>query len=64
MQEGLVITQNFTGCIENIYLNSSNLIRDVKQAYEYGTAIHYERVNTEYGCKVINKSCAQFFSTG
>lgn len=52
IQEGLVVVQNFTGCIENLYLNSTNLIRDVKDAYQYGEAIRYEKINTLYSCPV------------
>lgn len=51
-QEGLLVTQNFTGCIENMYLNSTNLIHDVKDAYEYGYSVRYEKVNTLYSCPV------------
>ncbi|XP_074114384.1 neurexin-4 isoform X3 [Cotesia typhae] len=29
-QEGLTVTQNFTGCIENFMLNKTNVIRDLK----------------------------------
>lgn len=51
-QEGIVITQNFTGCIENMYLNSTNLIRDIKDAYLEGQSLRYEKVNTLYTCPV------------
>jgi hypothetical protein len=30
VQDGLVVTQNFTGCIENMYLNYTNVIQAVK----------------------------------
>ncbi|XP_049821647.1 neurexin-4 isoform X1 [Aethina tumida] len=50
MQEGLVVVQNYTGCIENLYLNSTNLIKDVKQAFEYGESYKYEKINTMWTC--------------
>ncbi|XP_077286493.1 neurexin-4 isoform X2 [Arctopsyche grandis] len=49
-QEGIVVTQNFTGCIENLYLNTTNMIRDIKEAYENNEALRYEKVNTLYTC--------------
>ncbi|XP_064214176.1 neurexin-4 isoform X2 [Tribolium castaneum] len=51
IQEGLEVVQNFTGCIENIYLNATNLIRDLKHANMYNEpALRFERVNTLYNC--------------
>ncbi|XP_018318496.1 neurexin-4 isoform X1 [Agrilus planipennis] len=50
IQEGLVITQNFTGCLENIYLNSSNLIQEVKEAFDYGLSLRFTKINTNYTC--------------
>lgn len=52
MQEGLVVVQNYSGCIENLYLNSTNLIKDVKQAFEYGESYKYEKINTMWTCPV------------
>lgn len=49
-EEGLVVTQNFTGCIENIYLNTTNLIRELKEAFEEGQYSRFEKVNTLYNC--------------
>ncbi|XP_072939887.1 neurexin-4 [Epargyreus clarus] len=49
-QEGLVVNQNFTGCIENMYLNASNVIQELKQGYESGAAFKYQKVNTLYSC--------------
>ncbi|KAJ8950685.1 hypothetical protein NQ318_012765 [Aromia moschata] len=49
-QEGLVVIQNYTGCIENLYLNTTNLIHDVKQAYNWGEALKYEKINTFWSC--------------
>ena len=56
MQEGMVVIQNFTGCIENFYLNSTNLFEDVKEAFEYGEALRYDRINTHYTCPVSSFS--------
>lgn len=50
MQEGLVVEQNYTGCIENLYLNSTNLIRAVREAYDYGETYKYEKVNIKNNC--------------
>ncbi|XP_030764634.1 neurexin-4 isoform X2 [Sitophilus oryzae] len=50
IQEGLVVVQNYTGCIENLYLNSSNVLQDVKQAYDYGDTYKYEKVNIGSNC--------------
>lgn len=52
MQEGLVVVQNFTGCIENIYLNSTNLIRDMKESFQTRSSLFYTNVNADYGCLV------------
>lgn len=49
-EEGLVVTQNFTGCIENIYLNTTNFIRELKEAYEEGQYSRFEKVNTLFNC--------------
>lgn len=60
-QEGLVVVQNYTGCIENLYLNSSNVIQDVKQAFDYGESYKYEKFNVLYSCPVNNMSFNKFF---
>ncbi|KAG6457370.1 neurexin-4 isoform X1 [Manduca sexta] len=49
-QEGLVVNQNFTGCVENMYLNATNVIQDLKQGYESGEAFKFQKVNTLYAC--------------
>ena len=49
-QEGLVVTQNFTGCIENFYLNTTNIISEVKEIERYGDYMRYQRINTVYSC--------------
>lgn len=53
IQEGLEdVVQNFTGCIENLYLNATNVIRQVKNAYESYDSLRFEKVNTMYSCPV------------
>lgn len=49
-QDGLIVTQNFTGCMENLYLNTTNVIGSVKEATSYGESYLYERVNTLFSC--------------
>ncbi|XP_045766174.1 neurexin-4 isoform X1 [Maniola jurtina] len=49
-QEGLVVTQNFTGCVENMYLNNTKVIEELKQGYESGEAFKFQKVNTLYAC--------------
>lgn len=52
IQEGLVVRQNFTGCMENLYLNSTDVFGDMKEAFEYGESMRYEKVNTLKSCPV------------
>ncbi|XP_034192438.1 neurexin-4 isoform X1 [Osmia lignaria lignaria] len=49
-QDGLVVNQNFTGCIENIYLNSTGIIHDLKETEITGENLRYYKVNTIYSC--------------
>ncbi|XP_043289273.1 neurexin-4 isoform X1 [Venturia canescens] len=49
-QEGLVVNQNFTGCIGNFYLNKTSVIRDLYDADYTGEYLHYHRVNTMRNC--------------
>lgn len=54
-QDGLVVTQNFTGCMENIYFNSTNVIRNIKEvapysAYDYNNLV-YQRIHVVYTCE-------------
>ncbi|XP_066998735.1 neurexin-4 [Anabrus simplex] len=49
-QEGLVVTQNYTGCMENLYLNSTNMIYEIKQALANGEQFVYQKINTIYSC--------------
>lgn len=49
-QKGMEVQQNYTGCIENLYLNSSNVIREMKYAFESEQSLRYQKVNTFYKC--------------
>ncbi|KAI4501924.1 hypothetical protein M0802_003259 [Mischocyttarus mexicanus] len=49
-QEGLVIGQNFTGCIENFYLNTTNIIHDLKETEYTGENLRYHKINALYNC--------------
>lgn len=49
-EEGLDVNQNFTGCMENIYLNTTNFISELKAAYSEGQYSRFEKVNTLYSC--------------
>lgn len=60
-QEGLVVYQNFTGCIENMYLNNTNVIQDLKQGYENGEAFKFQKFNTLYSCPVSSYDCVFVF---
>lgn len=55
-QEGLIVYQNFTGCIENFYVNSTNLIREIKDSYESEyTPYRFQKINTIEACPVSVK---------
>ncbi|KYM97578.1 PREDICTED: neurexin-4 [Cyphomyrmex costatus] len=49
-QDGLVVIQNFTGCIENFYLNSTNIIRELKETEIIDENLRYYKINTLYAC--------------
>lgn len=51
-QEGLIVTQNFTGCIENFFVNSTNLIREEKLALASGYDYGMRKINTLDSCPV------------
>ncbi|XP_058066107.1 neurexin-4 [Anopheles bellator] len=50
LQEGLIIQQNFTGCIENLHFNATNFFREMKDAYYDGEHLRYRMVNVNYNC--------------
>lgn len=37
-QEGLMVNQNFSGCIENLYVNSTNIGNEMKLEREYSSS--------------------------
>lgn len=49
-QDGLVVNQNFTGCIENFYLNATNIIHEMKESEVLGENLRYYKINTIYSC--------------
>uniref|UniRef100_A0A8D8V989 Neurexin-4 n=2 Tax=Cacopsylla melanoneura TaxID=428564 RepID=A0A8D8V989_9HEMI len=52
-QEGLIVSQNFTGCMENLYINATNLFQHIKYAYDsedYWLMQKYFKVNTISNC--------------
>ncbi|XP_012235285.2 neurexin-4 isoform X1 [Linepithema humile] len=49
-QDGLVVNQNFTGCIENFYLNTTNIIHELKESEIVGENLKYFKAHTYYGC--------------
>ncbi|XP_034948023.1 neurexin-4 isoform X2 [Chelonus insularis] len=50
-QPGLMVTQNFTGCLENFYLNKTSLFQELKN-YEAALGEHlpFDRINAIYAC--------------
>jgi contactin associated protein-like 2 len=54
LDTGLITARNFTGCLENLYLNSTNVIHFLKNPpdfYYYGeTAETFYKNNTFYNC--------------
>ena len=44
--------QNFTGCMENLYLNTTNVINSVKEAAYNGESYLYKKVHATYSCPV------------
>lgn len=64
MQEGLVVQQNFTGCIENLYFNASNFIREMKEAFYEGEHLRYTKVNVNYNCPEPPISPVTFLTRG
>lgn len=64
MQEGLIVQQNFTGCIENLYFNASNFIREMKEAFYEGENMRYNKVNVNYNCPEPPISPVTFLTRG
>ncbi|XP_058793266.1 neurexin-4 [Phymastichus coffea] len=49
-QEGLVVTQNFTGCIDNLFFNQTNLIVEHKDLLYQNMYSKYEFLGTTSHC--------------
>lgn len=46
----MIVQQNYTGCIENLFLNSTNIIREMKYAFEIGESLRYDKINIGLNC--------------
>ncbi|XP_055611113.1 neurexin-4 isoform X3 [Uranotaenia lowii] len=64
LQEGLIVQQNFTGCIENLYLNATNFIREMKEAFYEGEHLRYLKVHVTYNCPEPPISPVTFLTRG
>lgn len=49
-QEGLVVVQNFTGCIENLFFNATNIIKELRESDYDDVNWRYHTVHTSYSC--------------
>jgi hypothetical protein len=56
VEDGLVIYENFTGCIENMYLNHSNVIAAFKDQFGYDDEFY------NYGWLITLFWCPQHIS--
>lgn len=45
-----MVNQNFTGCIENFYLNSTNIISELKETEILDENLRYYKIHTIYTC--------------
>ncbi|XP_059490529.1 neurexin-4 isoform X2 [Neocloeon triangulifer] len=61
-QEGLVVNRNFTGCVENLYLNATNFISAVKNPPEDDYHFHFERINTLFSCPEVQSFPVTFLT--
>ncbi|XP_058456161.1 neurexin-4 isoform X2 [Malaya genurostris] len=64
MQEGQIVHQNFTGCIENLYINATNFFRQMKYAYEVGDHLRYNKIHVTYNCPEPPISPVTFLTRG
>ncbi|XP_034938756.1 neurexin-4-like, partial [Chelonus insularis] len=65
MQKGQVVFQNFTGCMENFYLNKTNFFRQLREAESVGEAGEYMvRMNANFGCSESSVVPVTFLTTG
>lgn len=54
-QPGLQVHQNFTGCLENILINGTSLVYQMKHPEQYAQYYGkptYSLINTEFTCPV------------
>jgi hypothetical protein len=51
VEDGLVVHENFTGCIENMYLNHSNVIAAFKD--QFGYEDDFYRYGVTRGCQIF-----------
>jgi contactin associated protein-like 2 len=49
-QEGLVVNQNFTGCIENLFFNQTNMIKELRELNVDGENWRYQTIHATYSC--------------
>ena len=57
-QDGLVVVQNFTGCMENIYINTTNIVEQLKYAYDYSDSwlmAKFWALHVGFSCPVSNE---------
>lgn len=45
-----MVNQNFTGCIENFYLNATNIIHELKETEIIDENLRYYKIHTIYTC--------------
>lgn len=59
----MIVTQNFTGCIENLQFNSTNIVQLIKDVYDSGNEWGmqtYKKINVFDICPVIFKKINKF----
>ena len=59
IEDGLVVYENFNGCIENMYLNHSNIIRSFTNRFLYDDG-HYQY--EDIGGGVVKGCQPEYFS--
>lgn len=59
-----MVNQNFTGCIENFYLNSTNIIHELKETEIVDENLRYYKIHTTYSCPEPPIIPVTFLTTG
>lgn len=59
-----MVHQNFTGCVENFYLNSTNLISELKETDVFDENLKYYKIHTMYTCPEPPIIPVTFLTTG